>query len=181
MPTLTGYSATLPADVLLDSGILMVGSTKIGVSDGGLTFDPGITEDEVMFDGKRTPIKGLRRRLNYEATISGTLIELGDTVTAYIEPGAVAVGTTTKVFTPIDAGVLMTGGYISALRLVFEKGTGGLCCVLFATALVRKYSIKTQDKGSGKIDVEFLAVRDMTTGAVQDCPYEIVNPLAALP
>src|SRR5438128_9741400 len=48
---LTGYTANLPSDVLLDSGVLYVGSTPIGVTRGVPEFNPNKEVENVDFDG----------------------------------------------------------------------------------------------------------------------------------
>ncbi len=69
---LTGYTSSLPSDVLLDSGVLYVGATVFGAFAGGLKFDPGVTYRAADFDGKRSPVKGLDRVTMRMPKISGT-------------------------------------------------------------------------------------------------------------
>ena len=85
---LTGYTATLPADVVLDSGQLYVGATVFGAFNGGLKFDPGVEYRNIEFDGKRSPITALDRKTSFMPSVSGTVIQLSTTNVLQIEPGA---------------------------------------------------------------------------------------------
>src|SRR3954468_9665315 len=96
----SGYSNQLPADCLLDSGVLLVNSvTPFGVSMGDLLFDPAKEWKQIEFDGKRSDIVGLDRVIGFGPTISGRLNEINAAKrTSFFEPGstsAVAGGVTT--------------------------------------------------------------------------------------
>ena len=80
----SNYTTTLPSDIIVDTGLLYaggtgangtVGSIPIGVSRGGLTFNPGKEVRNVEFDGKRSPVAGLDRVIGYAPAIEGTMIE----------------------------------------------------------------------------------------------------------
>src|SRR5689334_7810055 len=93
MPPLSGFLATLPADVLLDSGVLFINSdTPFGVSRGGLAFDPAITYENIDFDDKRYAIQGLDRREGGTPKISGTILELSSLRLLQLEPGSTQSG-----------------------------------------------------------------------------------------
>ena len=85
---LTGFTATFPTDVLVDSGVLYVGATVFGAFQGGLRFEPGVEYVNSQFDGKRSPVKLLDRKSNQMPKISGTVIQLSTTNVGQIEPGA---------------------------------------------------------------------------------------------
>ena len=92
---LTGYNSDFPADVLLDSGVLYIGSLVWGAFSGGIKFDPGVTYRNTDFDGKRSPVKGLDRVTMRMPKITGTVIQLTPVATAnaaggiaQVEPGA---------------------------------------------------------------------------------------------
>jgi len=174
----SAYSATLPADILLDSGLLLInGTTPWGVSMGDLAFDPGVERRQTQFDGQRSAIVGLDRVVGFTPKISGSMKELSSTrATGLYEPGsssALVSGVTTV--TPKKAGILYTAGeYLSAVRLAFPRGSGGYAWVKFAKALLTKYDIKGKDKDEAVIAIEIEARLDMTVAADTDvAPYVI--------
>jgi hypothetical protein len=172
----SGYSATLPADILLDSGLLLINNTTpYGVSMGDLAFDPGITRKQVGFDGQRAPIVGLDRTVDFAPKISGSMKELSGTrATGLYEAGstsALNAGVTT--ITPKNAGILLvTGEYLTNVRLAFPRGSGGYAWVKFPKALCTKYDIAGKDKDEAVIKIEIEARLDMSVAASTDvAPY----------
>ena len=173
MPPLTGFLATLPADVLLDSGVLFINSDiPFGVSKGGLAFDPAITYENIDFDDKRYPIQGLDRREGGAPKISGTIIELSNARLLQLEAGATQTGTAADTTTtPQIAGDLLAlGAYLTEVRVAYRRGNGKFAIVRFPFAIVTKYSSKGNAKGQVEISIEIEARNDTDTGAA---PYEI--------
>ena len=172
---ITGYSADLPADCLLDSGVLYIGSNIVGVSRGGLQFDPGKTYSQIKFDGQRSPIKGLDRVASYDAKISGTLLEFGTEERPWLEPGSTNdSGTPTDTTTMKAAGVILASGdYQANVRLVFERGGGKYAAVLFPYALCSQYTLKGNDGDAAEIAVTFEARLSVGAGGTGECPYKI--------
>ena len=119
--TLSGVNiANLPTDTLFDAGIVMVGSTKIGVTRGAPKFNPNRTWENIAFDGKFAPVKGLDRPMHGEPSLSFTMLELGGASSGNqlpkIEPGStlatVAAPSTpgTLTATPSNTGGTLTAG-----------------------------------------------------------------------
>jgi hypothetical protein len=183
---LTGYTATLPSDVLLDSGVLYAGTTVFGAFAGGLKFDPGFTYRNIEFDGKRSPVKAIDRKMMQVPKLTGTVIQLSTTNVGQIEAGAtVATGVTavtaaggwtgaSSSYTPKRAaGLLAAGDYLSDIRL---RGSGTFVQVYFKSALCTKYDITSQDGAEVAIAIELEARLDFgATGYtnVGDAPYRI--------
>jgi hypothetical protein len=186
---LTGYTATLPSDVLLDSGVLYAGTTVFGAFAGGLKFDPGFTYRNVDFDGKRSPVKAIDRRMMQVPKLTGTVIQLSTTNVGQIEAGAtVATGVTavtaaggwtgaSSSYTPKRAaGLLAAGDYLSDIRAIWLRGAGTFVQVYFKSALCTKYDITSQDGAEVAIAIEIEARLDFgATGYtnVGDAPYRI--------
>lgn len=169
MPT-SGYTSTLPTDVLLDTGILLVGGAVAGVSKGGLVFDPGIAIGEVDYDGRKAPVRGLDRITFRRPTISGTMLEASNTKLRRLDPGGATPGVTLK-----GQGVLLvTGDYVANLQLTYQRGASGLVTITFAYALCRRYRIVGQKDSEAEISVEFEA-RQVQTSTPDDAavPYTI--------
>jgi hypothetical protein len=177
---LTGYTSTLPTDVVLDSGVLYVGATVLGAFNGGLKFDPGVEYRNVEFDGKRSPLKALDRKTGFMPKISGTVIQLSTTNVGQLEPGAtVVVGgawTGSTSYMPKDAaGFLASGDYLTDIRAVWLRGNGEYVQVRFPSALCTKYDITSQDGAEIAIALEIEARLDMSVSGAQigDSPYRI--------
>ena len=177
---LTGFTATFPTDVVLDSGALYVGATVFGAFSGGLKFDPANEYRAVEFDGRRSPVKGLDRKASMMPKLSGTMIQLSTTNVGQLEPGAAvnATGawTGSTSYWPKDAGqFLAAGDYLTDVRAVWLRGGGGYVQVRFPSALLTKYDVTSQDGAEIAIALEIEARLDMTVSGAQigDAPYRI--------
>lgn len=186
---LTGWLATLPSDVLLDTGVLKVGATFIGVTRGAPKFDPGYTIESLTFDGKHADVLGLQRKFHGIALITATIIEFGPAASgnqiAKLEPGSASVDTgttpnTITTITPQAGGVLFAAAnYLTDLRLIFERGiVAGVsvkkyAAIRMAKAFCRKWDLQGQDKDSAIISAEFVGVKDMSAGTTADAAYTI--------
>ena len=167
----SGYTTTMPTDVLLDTGVLMLAAVVVGVSRGGLTFDPGIELRNVPYDGKKAPVVGLDRITSRAPRISGTLLEASGADFINYEPGAA----TPDVTLAKQGALLAAGVYLTTLALLFHRGGGGTVVVTFAKALCVKYDVVGQVDGEAEIACEFEA--RAVHGATPDegtVPYTIV-------
>lgn len=177
---LSGYTATLPADVVLDSGQLYIGATVMGAFNGGLKFDPGVEYRNIEFDGKRSPITALDRKTGFMPKVSGTVIQLSTGNVAQIEPGAAltvtGAWTGSTSYMPKDAaGFLAAGDYLTDVRCVWLRGNGSFVQVRFPSALCTKYDVTSQDGAEIAIAIEIEARLDMSVSGAQigDSPYRI--------
>lgn len=189
---LTGFTSTLPSDVLLDSGVLYIGTKVFGAFQGGLKFDPGTTYRNTDFDGKRSPMKGLDRVTMRMAKLSGTLIQLSPSATtvigagvAELEPGAAvnatggASGSTS--YEPRAAGTLLASGdYLSNVRAIWQRGgtttsAGSYVQVRFPSALCTKYDISGSEGAEVAIAIEIEARLDTSLSgfSVGSAPFRI--------
>ena len=183
---LTGYTSSLPSDILLDSGVLYVGATVFGAFAGGLKFDPGVTYRAADFDGKRSPVKLLDRVTMRMPKISGTCIQLATANVAQIEPGAAtnATGSWTgsTSYAPKSAGqLLVAGDYLSEVRLIYQRGgatssAGSYVQVRFPSGLCTKYDVTGQDGAEVAIALEIEARLDPTVSGfsnIGSAPFRI--------
>jgi hypothetical protein len=189
---LTGYLTTLPADVLLDTGVLFTGTgpaVRIGVTRGAPKWDPAFTVENLPFDGKHAPIKGLDRKFHGESKITATLLEFGPSTggnqIAKLEPGSSSAdsGTTpnTKtLITPAVGGVLyVAGNYLADARLIFEcgrvaaAGVKTFAAILMKSAVITKWDLQGQDKDGAIIGIELVGRKDMASGTTADATYVI--------
>ena len=169
---LTGYTSSLPSDILLDSGVLYVGATVFGAFAGGLKFDPGVTYRNADFDGKRSPVEGLDRVTMRMSKISGSVIQLATANVAQIEPGAATTATGawtgSTSYAPKSAGQLLAAGdYLSDVRCIWQRGgatssAGSYVQVRFPSGLCTKYDITGQDGAEVAIAIEIEARLDPT-------------------
>lgn len=183
---LTGYTSSLPADILLDSGVLYVGATVFGAFQGGLKFDPGVTYRNAEFDGKRSPVKLLDRVTMRMPKISGTVIQLSTANVAQIEPGATTATTgawtASTSYAPKAAGALLvTGDYLSDVRLIYQRGgatasVGSYVQVRFPSALCTKYDMTGGEGAEVAIAIEIEARLDPTLSGfsnIGSAPFRI--------
>jgi hypothetical protein len=179
---LTGFSATFAStDALLDSGVLYVGATVFGVTKGGLNFDPGVTYRSVEFDGKRSPVKLLDRKMMAQPKLSGTVIQLSTANVGQIEPGATTSATgawtaSTSYAPKRAAGLLAAGDYLTDVRAIWLRASGGFVQVRFPSALLTKYDIASQDADEVAVSLEIEARLDTGVSGftnVGDAPYRI--------
>ena len=197
MPNLFG---NLPADTLLDAGIISVGSTPIGVSRGGLS---GRVEPEwrsVVFDGRQSAVAGLDRKVGIVAKFAGTFIEFAQKdVELYeaqetgslsgglgapsltVAAAAAFASAAAAALTAAAIGVIAAakefftrGRYVQDLRLTFQRGGGGDVRIIFPLAICAKYDLKGKDKEEAEIALEFEARLDMLTATDTDqLPYYV--------
>lgn len=177
---LTGFTATLPTDVVLDSGVLYVGATVFGAFTGGLKFDPGNEYRAVEFDGRRSPVKGLDRKSNMMPKLTGTMIQLSTTNVAQLEPGATVVAsgawTGSTSYQPKRAGTFLAAGdYLTDVRAIWLRGGGNFVQVRFPAALLTKYDVTSQDNAEIAIALEIEARLDMSVSGANtgDSPFRI--------
>lgn len=186
---LNGQTDNLPADLILEHGVVFRGDTPIGVTVGGVSFDPGKEMRNVQYDGKKSDVVGLHRIDSYTPILSGSLIEFGGDTTGdqirTLEAGATGPAQTggvdsaqgvVRTFTPKPAGTFFTESeYADDIRAVFEHGSGYVA-ILFPHAFVRKYGpIQGADKNEAKVPFEFVGCLSQDD-AVSDpgkCPYVI--------
>lgn len=184
----TGYLSTLPTDVLINPAMVAINFTAIGVTKGGVKFDPAMSFENPEFDGKHSSIYLLDRKIVGTPKASFTMIEFGAAASgsqiSKLEPGSTAASTTsttagdTYTVTPLTGGsFLASGSYQSNFRLIWDRGVGSgnqrYLCLLFAKALFSKYNINGAGTDLATIDVEVEARKDMSSGAVTDVPYQI--------
>lgn len=178
---LTGFTSSLPTDVVLDSGVLYVGATVFGATKGGLQFDPANTYRNIEFDGKRSAVKLLDRKMMTAPKLSGTVLELATGNIARFEPGATTATTgawtaSTSYAPKRAAGLLAAGDYVDNVRAIWLRGGGGFVQVRFPSGLLTKYDISSQDGEEVSISIEIEARLDTSvTGFtnVGDVPFRI--------
>ena len=181
---LTGLDTTnFPQDTIYEAGVVYIGADPIGVTVGGIKWNPGKSYMQPGFDGKQASYAEMDRPIYGESTISFMMQEIGDSTTgnqiAKLEPGASTASAGTppvETITPkAGGGFLATGDYATNVRLLFERGaqgSGKYVAVLFPKALCTKYDVSTQPGKEGQVSVEFSA-RLPLTAAINAAPYQI--------
>lgn len=171
-----GYSA--PAAIVVDAGVFLVGSTPIGATRGGMTFDPGIEIRHVEFDGKTTDIAGLHRIVEYNSTMTAQILDLSDAAISRYFPGSTSDGSADNLFTMKDArDFWVTGDYLTNLKFVGAQSSGASdsLIITFARAMVTVNSITTNDRDEALVDVVFKAVLDVNATNLEAPPFTITR------
>lgn len=171
----SGLTATTPAHLVLDVGVLSVNGTPIGISQGGLDFDPGRTDRHVDGDGFRAKIAQMEYPVDYKSVIKGSFIELSTAFLALLEPGGtVSAGITT----PIACGTrYAVGDYLTSVVLLQQRGDGTTFAVKFDTARITKWSLDSKDKRETLVKCEIEAYLSLAAAVVSTdtCPYTLVE------
>src|SRR5215207_2295159 len=94
----SGFNEQTPIDVIYDVGVLTFGGgledgTPLGVTRGGVNFNPNKTYRQVQGDGLKNNIGGLDRVTEWDVEFTGTLIQFGSDLIPYFDPGATGSGT----------------------------------------------------------------------------------------
>lgn len=193
MPQLTGYTASLPTDVLLGVGILAVrpptmanGYTPFGVTDGGLEFDPAREVRNIPFDGKFYDVEGLDWEIGGAAIFTGTFKQFGANQIGKFETGLTATtpgaGIVTTLYTPQPAGeAYAAGDYITNLCWIVARPTSGYIQIRFPKAFCTQYKLVGRHKEELTIQATF-AARQPSTDALSNLgirPF-LIEELSAL-
>ena len=137
--------------------------TKLGVSRGGLQFDPGHTLRNLPYDGKMANIVGLDRVTFRNPTISGTLLEMPSAFVMMLDPGGVTPVTMT------DSGVFLTAAthYIENCAVAFERSDGSVFGYNFEDAIVASYKVISKDS-EGETECSIVIEARMEHGTTPD-------------
>lgn len=180
MPTPnSGFSATLPTDVLLDSGVLYIGdTTPFGVTVGGIQFDPGIQRENIDFDGKLADVIELDRTIGVKAKLSCKIIEGSATRLEALEAGSTNATVTgppsVTTITPLGMGELYaSGAYVTNVMAAYRRGGGGFAIVKFPKALITTWKIGPGSNKRAEIDIEIEARQDIAAANTGVMPYVI--------
>lgn len=189
MPLLTGRTENLPSDVVINAGVIMLGSTVKGTTVGGIKFDPGKVMRPLGYDGKTSDVVGGDRIVSWDPVLSFVMQELGDSTTGnqlgLIEPGSTQADAghassakgLIRTVTPKAAGILLAANeYLTDLYAILQLGGAGVynyARLHFPYALCTKYDIQSADAAEVKVNVEVrarLAAAD-AIATPGKCPY----------
>lgn len=176
MTALSGYSSSLPTDVILGSLVLYIDSaTAYGASQGEVTVNIPREWESLPYDGSLgIPKVGLIRKVYSEISIEGTFIELNSTKVLDLEPGgATATASSVETITPGDAGeFIATNQFKENVRAVMRRGGGGIVAVEFNLAILSVTSITGSGPGNGSVQLKLTAVQ-AAASAPGVMPYTI--------
>jgi hypothetical protein len=137
----------------------------MGITRGGVRFNPGVEIRNIPYDGKLTGIKGLDRIVNRDAQISFTLIEASNAnLSAVIEAGGATPGTLQ------DSGVLFASGdYLTGLAVEFTRpgATPTKFGYYFANAICTQYEVQGQGS-DGEVEIAVTFSARLAHGATPD-------------
>jgi hypothetical protein len=167
-----GYSK--PTQFVYDAGIVQVGGVTAFVSEGGVTFDPGVEMRHVEFDGLQSEYAGGHRIVGRRPTFTGRMKDLSIAAHMRYEPGSTSDGSTgSNTITPkAGRSFFSTGDYLQDVSFVLNKSDGLAVRYVFDYALVVGYRVITPDKDEADVEVEIRGVLD-PNAALEDCPFTI--------
>lgn len=169
MANLTLQAITeLPDDVLLDVGFLFEGLQFMGVTRGGLNFEPQIERRNIEYDGKKANVAEMDRDTFSGAQFTGTFIQFVSKLSKF-EPGsteAAGSGNVTTLITPQEGGQLYAAGdYLTNLRQIYPTRSGGFVQIRFPVAICTQYSISGRDRSEAEIAATFEARLSLANAA----------------
>lgn len=176
----SGFTDTLPDDVIYDVGVLTVEvatvETLIGVTRGGLAFEDNTKYRWVEFDGKRSKIAGTGRVIEWDAHIKGKFLQATkENLGRFIYGSSQATVTLVTTITPIAASTLIPeSASMENVTLTYGRRSGGYVKIIFAQGVNQKgLNISATDNSEGELDVDIEAVLGATAAATSTdtCPY----------
>lgn len=186
---LSSYTTTFPSNVLLDSGVLYIGSSIWSAHEGGLEFSDGAQRRAIGFDGKRSDVVGLDRIIGWDARLKGTVYEVtADLAKQYVGGGTLVTVTggpsgATQV-QPKPAGTMYaTGDYLSNVRAIWQRTDGTFVQVRFPKALVMEWGPMTgKDNEEMRLGINVQAKLDMSvSGQLTTNPPYVIEFFTAQP
>lgn len=150
---------TTPTDVIYDVGVLTYGGgIYLGLTRGGVEFNPNKEYRHPEFDGLRARIAGLDRVVDANAEFTGTLVQFGPELIPYFDPGATGTGTITPGLASVPIAI---GSYLDAPTLTYLRAGGGTFSVVFEKGLVTNWSLSGEDKSEAEVEFTIEARLDM--------------------
>lgn len=192
---MSGFLTSLPADVVLDAGVLSINGSTFGVSRGGVRWSSNEEWQNIRFDGWRSPIALLDRKVSDEQTIEATFIEMSKAKSAiYLNHGGIAGMASLTVAqaaalsvaqaasysafgdgTPQNASQLCTQGqYAVNVRVTWLQGDGTTAYVNFALAYVAEWRMVGKEKDAAEISCVFKARNDFVTSSSTDAAIHTI-------
>lgn len=159
----SGYTTGTRGALLIDVAVLWFDKqggdgnpTKYGLTVGGVTYEPETEWRQPEFDGRRSAIEGMDRKVFQGGVFTGEVLAELPKHIPLIEPGATsAAGSApeTTVWTPKAASTFLSADtdYLQNVRMVWTKANGTLVGVRMERALGTFTQIAGDDKNEGKI------------------------------
>lgn len=171
MTILSGYSATLPTNVLLGSMVIYIdGVAAYGATQGEPTVNLAREFDNLEFDGKMLPIVGLDRKTSGVPSIEGTFIELTAAKALDLEPGgaSAASGGITTITPGLYGEFLVAANYKENVRAICRLGgaSAGIVSFEFDWALLLVDSVVGDGMKNGAIKLRFEARQDAAAASL---------------
>jgi hypothetical protein len=188
----SSYTSDLPNDILLDTGVLYYDPVtpgtmvKFGGTRGGLQFNRGRTIRTVEVDGVSSPVVGIQRFIEGDATITGTAIVFSSAKLAVLEPGSEVDDSGTdpnviRTITPMAMRTMIPSTAYHEWHVIWKRGNGGTFKVVFPVGLASFDSISAADNNEGEIAITITAANTASDAASTDeTPatyyYEMTGP-----
>lgn len=179
MTQISGYSTSLPTNVLLGPAVLYIDSaTAWAVSQGGIRINLPREYENLPFDGKLIDIAGLDRRMGGVPSFEGTFVEMTAARALELEPaGASATASSIVTVTPgLYGEFLATGDYKENVRVAMRMGASasGIIVVEFNFGLLMCEEIASDGSSkNGTYRVKFEARQAANAASLGVAPYTI--------
>lgn len=174
--TLVAPLTDVADDLLENPALIYVGTSCIGATRDGVSWDPGTTYADIAVDGVKVPVQGLTRITGYQSKLTFNLIQLGTAaeIQKLEHSATTATSTDTNITTVVsmkDAGELLaTGDYLTDVRAIWSHADGTYTAIYLPLAYVSKRTITGAADGEATIPIELTGCN--TTANVNKAPYK---------
>ncbi|MDQ0417923.1 hypothetical protein J2Z48_002107 [Croceifilum oryzae] len=183
-----GISVDTVKNMLLDAGRVYVNygltdERPIGATSGGNSFTVEREIKEIEIDGARGKVKGARRIISENASLTINLLEMSPenfemVLTAADTTDILDADGTTKIGKKVSPrGQILDSDYISNVALVTEvSGSKQPCVIVLYNVLADdEIELELEDKEEGKPEIKLSAHYDPAN--LSAVPYEIRYPV----
>ena len=175
-----GVTSTTTQHLILDAGVVYtnygeISEETLGATHGGNTFEVTREIREIEVDGARGKIKGLRRKITENATLTVNLKEITSAAVQLALAGSTFNNDGTHDVIKSNLAIAV-GDYLDNVALVAEvSGTTNPIIIIIENALAdNDLSVAFNDKDEGVLEIQFSAHYD--PDALTTVPYEIRYP-----
>lgn len=178
----SGFTASLPDDVIYDVGVLTVDvadtPTVVGVTRGGLAVEDNSEYRWLEFDGKRSKIEGTARVIKWDIHIKGKFLQpSAENVGRFIYGSSSAEATGVTTITPPAASTLIpASASLENVTLTYGRRNGGYVKIIFPKGVNQKgLNLNSTDNSEGELDVDIEAILGATAAATSTdtAPYKV--------
>lgn len=170
MPLLHAFTSLTPTSGVYGRGILMVGTTIIGISDDDYEFNANVEMRTQPIPGFMAKVRGQDRPIRANPTIGGSFKQLSNVDIQRLQLNGVFSGTAPlQVLTMPKGNQFLTASeYQTDVRLLVNRMDGKLCVAHLPIALLLPGAFRTANEAEGSWSGTFEGRVDPTLSNAED-------------